>query len=158
MKRQAVADTRAGRVFVTSWWTSEGKYPLLVQGDWVEAAEEPVGDEMLGGLVRSALASSRDGVPVPDFRNDPEWRHRRGKLLKLAGVRSETQYARGTRSVSVQWDDAQPDIEMTPFRNGGRRDGFTEMPDQVIIQDAAADDAALGAAVRRALAVATDET
>jgi hypothetical protein len=154
MKRRAALDSRAGRIFVSSWSQTVGTYGAYVQGDWIEAVDETIDNLTLGGLVRSALAASRDGVPFPDFRKGPT--PERQRLLKLAGVKSETQYARGMRTVSVGVDEPGPDVMITPYRNGGRREGFTEMLDKVIMLDAGADDAALGAAVRRGLSDATD--
>jgi hypothetical protein len=158
MRRSAQVDARSGRLIVSSWDTTQGAYPATVQGDWAEAAEEPVADEAIGALVRSALAASHDGVPYPDFRNDPEPARRRRVLYKLAGVRSETAYAAGTRAVSVRTDDVSGDVRITPYRNGGRRTGFTEMLDEVITIAAVPGDAVLGSALRRALDVATDGT
>lgn len=132
---------------------TEGAYPAYVQGDWMEAADESIGDADLGLLVRSALAASRSGVPFPDFSKGPA--PERSKLLKLAGVRSETQYAMGTRSVSVAWEESEPEIKLIPCRNGGRREGFIEMPEHIIGIDPKADNATAGSAIRRALSVAT---
>ncbi|MBO0830738.1 MAG: hypothetical protein J2P29_02090 [Actinobacteria bacterium] len=143
---------------VSSRDTTQGNYPATIQGDWAEAADEPVADETIGALVRSALAASRDGVPYPDFRNDPEPARRRRALYKLAGVKSETAYATGTRAVSVKTDDVSGEMLITPYRNGGRRTGFTEMLDDVITIAGPPGDAALGVAVRRALDIATDGT
>jgi hypothetical protein len=156
MRRNAQVDVRAGRLVVSSWDATQGNYPALVQGDWAEGADEPVPDEAIGALVRSALAASRNGVPYPDFRNDPEPARRRRMVFRLAGVRSETAYAAGMRSVSVETDDSSGETRITPYRNGGRRTGFTEMLDDVITIAEPCDDAALGLAVRRALGIALD--
>ncbi len=158
MKRIAKAQLRNGRLIVSSWSATEGRFPAVIQDDWAGAADGPVGDEVCGALVRSALAASRDGVPYPDFRNDPEPGRRRKMLFKLAGVKSETDFATGMRSVSIDWNDTDPEMRITPYRNGGRRDGFTQMLDEAFTVDANANDAVLGAAVRRAMAVATDGT
>jgi hypothetical protein len=154
MRQEAAVEARGGRLFVSSW--SVTKYGASVQGGWIKAAAELVTDAVLGGLVRSALAHSRTGVPHPDFRKGPM--PERLKLLALAGVKSETQYERGLRVVSVSVDDPGSEVKITPYRNGGRREGISEMLDQVITVDASADDASLGAAVRSALVVATDGT
>ena len=152
MKRRAVVDARAGRLLVASWSITE--YRAAVQDDWIEVADEPVTNAVLGGLVRSGLANSKTRIPHPDFRSGPAPARR--KLWKLAGVRSEGAFERGTREVHVTWDDSGPDIVITPYRNGRGRDNFTGMLDQVITVSAGADDVMLGAAVRRALDVATD--
>jgi len=130
---------------VAANWDSGG---LFLQGDWVEAKNEPVSDKELGRLVRSALAACRDGVPYPD----PDLKRRRGVLLKIAGVRSESQFARGTHEVSVRWNDAEPVMTLEPYRSDGR--GFVGIRGHEITLDAAASDAVLGATIRRALAIA----
>lgn len=158
MRRLAGIDAHGDRLFVVSWWATGGNYPIYIQGDWADTISEPLSEVAIGRLVRAALAASRDGVPCPDFRNDPEGKRRRRDLLKLAGVRSETEYMRGTRHATVRWDDPAPEFKVTPHRNGGRREGFEEMLDEVAVLDAGVDDATLGAAVRRALEISTDGT
>lgn len=156
MRRSAHIQLRQGRLFVTSWSATAGRYPAFIQDEFAEAATEDVADEELGALARRALAASRDGVPYPDFRNDPEPARRRKTLFKLAGVRSETEFERATKTVSISWQDTDPEMRITPYRNAGRRQGFTQMLEQVITVNANADDDSLGAAVRQALMVATD--
>jgi hypothetical protein len=158
VRRSAEVQLRQELLIVSSWSATGGRFPAFIQDDWAQAVPEQVADAELGALVRMALAASRDGVPYPDFRNDAEPARRRKRLLKLAGVRSETEFARSTRSVSIGWQDTEPEMRITPQRNGGRREGFTQMPDQVVTVDASLDDASVGAAVRRALMVATDGT
>ncbi len=153
MKRLAIVDARAGQLFVSSYSTTAAD--MYVQGDWVEPADAQCDDARLGQLVRSALASSRTGIPHPDYLTGPT--PERLRLLKLAGVKSETQFASGTREASIEFEEGSG-IRVTPHRNGGRRAGFTEMLDQVIAAEASADDHALGSAVRRALSIATDGT
>ena len=152
MKRRAVVDARGDRLFVSSWSTTE--YGATVQDDWIEVAGEPVPDAVLGGLVRSALANSRTGIPHPDYSSGPTPAVR--KLWKLANVRSESAFERGTHALYVKYEDSTPDLVVMPYRNGGRRSGFTEMLDQAIILDARADDVMLGTAVRRALGIASE--
>ncbi len=89
MKRLAVIHARGGRLLVSSQWTSGG---LFLLGDRVEAVDEPVSDEELGRLVRSALAAGRDEVPY----SAPDMERRVGMLLKIAGVRVIRQW-HGTR-------------------------------------------------------------
>ena len=152
MKRRAVVSALSDRVLVSSWSiTNQG---FKVQGDWIETSAKPVSDATLGSLVRAALLNCQAGVPHPNLREGPTAARR--KFLKLARAKSETQYARGTREVSVRSEDPDSDLVVTPYRNGGRGSGFTEVLDQVITLDARADDAALGAAVRQALTIATD--
>ena len=157
MRRSAKVQLRRELLIISSWSATEGNFPAFIQGDWAEAVPEHVADAELGALVRQALAASREGVPYPDFRNDPELARRRKLLFKPAGVRRESEFARGTRSVSIDWQDTEPEVKITPQRNGGRREGFTQMLDQVVTVDANLDDADLGAVVRHALGVATED-
>jgi|SRR5271165_4072195 len=154
MKRRAVVSGLTDRLLVSSWSITDQGFK--VQGDWMEVSADPVSDSALGSLVRAALSNCRAGVPHPNLREGPTAERRR--FLELAGAKSEAQYARGTREVSVRSEDPDSDLIVTPYRNGGRRTGFSEMLDQVITVQARADDDALGAAVRRALGIATDGT
>jgi hypothetical protein len=152
MKRRAVVSGLSDRVLVSSWSITDQGFK--VQGDWIETSAEPVSDSTLGSMVRAALSNCQAGVPHPNLREGPT--AERCKFLKLAHAKSESQYARGTREVSVRSEDPDSDLVVTPYRNGGRGTGFTEMLDQVITVNSGVDDAALGAAIRRALSVATD--
>jgi hypothetical protein len=106
----------------------------------------------LGQLVRSALAACRVNEHVPDLRNYPEGKRRLARLHELAGVRSERGYGRGTRHVSLYWDDSGRDMELTPSE-ADRSGGFSGLAPQATLQVGAdIDDAGLGAAIRRALA------
>jgi hypothetical protein len=156
MRRSARVELRGECLIVSSWSATQGNFPALVQGDWAESAAEPVTDEVSGSLVRSALGASEDGVPYPDFRNDPEPARRRKMLFKLAKVRSESELTRGMRSVAVDWDDSGTEMKITPYSNGGPKAGFTEMLDQAFTIDSSSSDGEVGAAVRRALTIATD--
>jgi hypothetical protein len=153
MKRRAAVHARRGRLFVSSWSATEGQYPAYVPGGWIEAADEPVPDADLGDLVRLALANFKSGVPHPNFREGltPEAR----RFLDVTKAKSFAAFARRTREVDVESDDAAPNLLITPYRNEGR-DGFTEMLDKVITVAASADNVTLGAAVRRELLEATD--
>src|SRR5258708_40355640 len=145
MKRSVDIYAGGDRLLVSSQWCSGG---LFLQGDRVEAVDEPVSDEELGRLGRSALAAGRDGGPGPD----PDLERRADMLLKIAGGRSWAQLVRSTHYVSVVWDDAGPGMTVNPTRSDGR--GFAGIRGQEIAVDAAASDAVLGAAIRRALAIA----
>lgn len=155
MKRRAVVNSRGGRLFVTSYSATASGGTYVQDDDWVETTDEPVEDRALGKLVRSALAASRADVPYPDFSKGPLPGRR--KLLKLAGAKSERQYARGTRHIAVYWEDGNSPLIVKPYRNGGPRDGFSEMPEQVISLHVGSSDAELGTAVRAALIVATED-
>lgn len=73
----------------------------------------------------------------------------------MARVASEAQYERSLRKVRIGIDEPGAEIKLTPYKNAGRRLGFTEMLDQVIVLDARSDDSQLGLQIRRALDIAT---
>lgn len=150
MKRRAEVDARAGYVIVSS---------VLARGiqsvaGWVERAEQPVEDAVLGEMVRSALDVSRSGVPD----DDPEWlggsaTYRR--RLELAGVRNSGQYERGLRTVHVSQDGPEQGVRIRPLRNMGKGQ-HDDIPGAAATLPPGADDVALGAAVNAALEVAVE--
>lgn len=149
MKRIADADSYNQRLVISSLWATEGNYPLFLQGDWVRVIDHSVSDEEIGSLIRSALSASREGVPCPDPRNDPGARSRRQEFLKAAGARSETNYARKAKHVSVYWNDSEESMVVTPYKGDGV--GFEEMGDRRKIVRADCSNDELGAVVRQAL-------
>ena len=149
MKRAVDADLYNQRLVISSLWASEGNYPLFLQGDWVRVADQSIGDEEIGVLIRSALAACPEGVPCPDLRNDPGMRLRRQEFLKAAGARSERDYARKARSVSVYWDDSEETMTVTPYKGDGT--GFEGMESRRKIVRADCSDNELGAVIREAL-------
>src|SRR5712692_8770759 len=107
------------------------------------------------GAFSFRVTGSRPRMSLSATRNWAGWyarRWRRAVLLKIAGVRSESQFARGTHEVSVRWNDAEPVMTLEPYRSDGR--GFVGIRGHEITLDAAASDAVLGATIRRALAIA----
>ncbi len=76
----------------------------------MEAVDEPVSDEELGRLVRSALAAGRDEVPY----SAPDMERRVGMLLKIAGVRSAAQFVRSTHEVNVEPAAAPAFFQLMP--------------------------------------------
>jgi hypothetical protein len=153
MYREVTVDARGGHLVVASWWTSEGRYPMFLLGDWAERAEEPVDDAALGGLVREALKRCLVGVPMPDMRNDPDGSARLARLHKLGKARSARAYARTSRHVSLNWDDKKHTITLEPCQSdtGG---GFGGIPASEIVVKDNVNDAELGRAVRQAIAAA----
>lgn len=151
MKRLVDVDSYNKRLVIASSWATTGNYPLFLQGDWVRAVTESVSDEELGSLVRSALEACRDGVPRPDPSRDSDVQRRRGQFLKEAGARSETQYARKARHVSVYWNDAEAEMKVASHKSDGV--GFEGMADSDIIIRADSSNNELGSAIRRAISV-----
>jgi hypothetical protein len=151
MKRLVEADLYNQRLIISSSWTTEGNYPLFLQGDWVRVVDESVNDEEVGRLIRSALAASRDDVPYPDPRNDSDTKHRRREFLRNAGARSETEYARKACHVSVYFNDTEENMTITPHRGDGI--GFEGMADKLCTVRTDSSDSELGAVIRQALSV-----
>lgn len=80
----------------------------------------------LGALVREALAESRTGVPMVNFRDpaqDPMV-----PLLTLAGVKSWDGYARSMRACFIDLDDDEPGYLIRPTRNESRA-GLVDLPE-----------------------------
>jgi hypothetical protein len=144
-------DARGDHLVIASNWTSEGTYPLFFLGEWAKRADEPVGDEVLGGLVRDAFKACRVGVPTPDMRNDPEGEARLAALRELGGVRSNTAYVRTSRHVSLLWDDKKRTIDLASHQSRASG-GFEGIRDAEIVVKVRIRDAELGRAVRRAVA------
>lgn len=69
-------------------------------------------------------------------------------ILDELGLSSFSQYMKGTRSVGANADGGQ--ITLTPYRNGGPRNGFVPISDSAAVVDGASDEA-VGDAVLRAL-------
>jgi hypothetical protein len=117
-----------------------------VLNGWVASATNAIANAELGKLVRSALATSTNNVPMPDF-SQPQ-----PNLLKLfatLGVKTEAQFGKGNLLVSISQNDGR--IGLLPTRNLGRRGGFDHLPDLRTQVPDTIDDAALGEDIRRAL-------
>jgi len=151
MYRSASVDARGDHLVVASNWTSEGKYPLFFLGEWAERAEEPVSDEALGGLVREAFKACRVGVPVPDWRDNPEGEARLAALRALGGVRSQMAYVRTSRHVSLRWDDKKRTIRLASCQSRASG-GFEGIRGAEIVVKHRIGNAELGRAVRQAIA------
>ena len=152
MKRKVSIDARGDRAVVASLWSSGASGGLYFLGEWAEGADEPVSDEALGSLVREAFRECRAGVPKPAFRNDPDLKRRSARRLALAGVRSHAAYGKNSRHVSLTWDDATGKIELMPHESD-RGGGFSGLADLSFTVQADVDNAELGSAIRRAIAV-----
>jgi hypothetical protein len=150
MRRMAHIDERDGQLIVSSWWPC-GERPVFVPGNWAQAAGEPVSDEALGAMVRSALAACRETTPRMLPWDSAAVRRRYARLHKLAGARFHRSYVRGLRHVSVYWDDSEPAMGLTPTCADGRG-GFRGIKGTESRVSAGASNAGFGAAVRAAIA------
>jgi hypothetical protein len=150
MRRMADIDERGGQLIVSSWWPCGGR-PVFVPGDWAQAAGEPVSDEALGVMVRSALAACRETAPGMLPWDSRAVRRRYARLHKLAGARSHRSYAQGLRHVSVYWDDCESTMRLTPTCPDGRG-GFRGIKGGESRVSVGAGNAGFGAAIRSAIA------
>jgi hypothetical protein len=153
MYREVTVDARGDHLVVASWWTSEGRYPLFLLGEWAKRAEEPVDAAALGGLVREAFKGCLVGVPMPDIYDDPEGDARLARLHKLGKARSARAYARISRHISVRWDDEKRTIKLVPTQSD-TSGGFAGIRGAEIVVKDNISDADLGSAVREAIAAA----
>lgn len=153
MKRIAAVDERDGLLLVQSWSQTCGAHPLRVQNEWLQVADGRTDDDVLGHLVRLALAESQTGVPSGNVRALAAAAER--KTLSAAGVKSPAAYERRVRHIAISLDEEQRLLEIMPYNKPGKADGFTIMAGAEIHLDGDVDDAALGREVRRALQIAT---
>lgn len=141
-------DERHGRLYVLSW-SSMGHGSLRGNG-WVCSTDQqlPVGE--FGALIREALAQSRTGVPMVNFRIPSE--SPVTPLLALAGVKSYEGYSRSMRACFIDLDDTEPGYLIRPTRNHPR-DGLIDLPDAQIRLPTSVTDPQLGDAVRRGVSL-----
>ena len=137
----AEIDERHDRLFVLSWSS-------MVAGrranGWVRSVDRSASAPRLGALVREALAESRTGVPMVNFRDpaqDPMV-----PLLRLAGVKSWDGYARSMRACFIDLDDGQAGYLIRPTRNESRS-GLVDLPEAQLRVSADASDNQIGQAV-----------
>jgi len=137
----AEIDERHGRLFVLCWSS-------MVAGrranGWVRSVDRSVSASSLGALVREALAESRTGVPLVNFRDpaqDPMV-----PLLTLAGVKSWDGYALRMRACFIDLDDEKPGYLIRPTRNESRG-GLVDLPEAQTRLPADVSDEQFGAAV-----------
>lgn len=107
-----------GRIYVVSHSRVVGG-PSVVNG-WCKVIAGSASDDDLGGLVVEGLdVGDRD---MPEVSKEDLKRLLR-PLFKLAGVKSFTAFAAGTKSVGVERDLAGS-YTVIPTENRGRRGGF----------------------------------
>lgn len=145
MPAWAEIDEWHGRLFVLSWSS-------MVAGrranGWVRSVDRSVSAPHLGAVVREALAESRTGVPMVNFRDpaqDPMV-----PLLTLAGVKSWDGYARSMRACFIDLDDEQPGYLFRPTRNESRG-GLVDLPEAQMRRSADASDVQVGEAALAAV-------
>jgi hypothetical protein len=141
----AFIDCRDGDFYVQSWDYSTGRYPMLSQGTWYTKIGGGHTAE-LGAAVRAALSHSQSGVEFTEERRAEQHKTRRA-LLKLAGVRGETQYQTGLSTIMVKNHEGQDDLEVTIYDNPNPRKNLTSRPGLIYIVKASSDEE-LGSRVR----------
>jgi hypothetical protein len=82
-------------------------------------------DDALARLVLAALAESELRIRTPSAATNPL-----SPVLRLAGVKSLSEFMRGARAVRVVVVDDE--IEITPMRNAGARRGFEFLEEKSI--------------------------
>ena len=97
-----------------------------------------------GRALRDSLAASVSNVPHPR-----SWAHHFDRFLEVADVKNWRAFVKNTRSVGVEDDGVS--LILTPSRNQGARDGFTELLDRARQLPADASDEELGKALDAAL-------
>ena len=143
----AGVDLRAGILIVDS--SSKTKAGFWCTNGWFRLVEETADNEELGRLVLEALSLSRHGMADPVLRGVPN-----AHILKALGMRSQLAFMKGTRSVNIERQSGR--VTLSPHENRGRG-GFVSIRGAEFAVEAGmeTDPAAVGAAVRRALAMAT---
>ena len=140
---------RAGTCIVDSSSMAKAGYWLF--NGWFQLLDESADDGVLGRTVLEALSQSplHHGIANPRLRSVPN-----APILKALGVRSQLAFMKGSRHVGIRRADGH--VTFHPYENRGRG-GFVEVRGAEFAVEAGmeADPAAVGAAVRRALAVAT---
>jgi hypothetical protein len=131
-------------------------HPWQRTTEGLEIASEPyvcvpadVDAERLGEVVLGVLSAPGQILPHPT-----SWKGLAKPRLEAAGVKSESAFMLGTRSVAVEWLNEGLRFEAT--RNGGSHGpekGFHPLPHSSVSVDAHADARTIGAAVKSALSL-----
>lgn len=136
-------DLRQGQFIVASF--SKTPPGFWVVNEHFAMVEETVGDETLGQQVLAALeASNQTLLDVPPKPTMP--------VMAELGLRTYSQYVKGTLSVLVALEDDV--LEITPTRNEGPREGFAHLNEKRRVVANLRSAEALGAAVREAMSQA----
>ena len=132
---------RESELIVASY--SKTSAGLWVMNGWLRQLHQEATDDGLGAVIVSALDASENDIDVPVVDPNPDT-----TLLKMLGLRSYGVFMVGTQCVRVSRDGST--IQVTPKRNGGGRNGFTELTDRTERLEAPTD-RQVGAAVRGSL-------
>jgi hypothetical protein len=90
---------------------------------WLRQVRAETDDGGLGAAIMSALDASENDIDTPAPNSNPD-----APLLKMLGLRSYGAFMIGTQCIRVTRDGGA--MQITPKRNGGGRDGFTELTDR----------------------------
>jgi hypothetical protein len=112
---------RESELIVASY--SQTTAGLWVMNGWLRQLRQETDDEGLGALILSALDASKNNIDVPVIDPNPD-----APLLKMLGLRSYGVFMVGTQCVRVNRDVGT--IQVTPKRNRGGQNGFTELTDR----------------------------
>jgi hypothetical protein len=142
--KSASVNWRKGAYFLHPLASSQGGVPSLFIGPVVKL-EDNVGGAVLGAAVMRALEASRHDEPWPK-----QWTGRTKPLLDAAGVKSDSAFHKGLKSVRVDLQEGIVEILPTTSKVPGK--GAEALPGQEI-KIPLADAEALGTAVLQALAI-----
>lgn len=138
---------RAGLVFVQTTHQTTAGFGFI-QDEFALVSISQLGE--MGSAVRSALASSRENVPLPSREVLSKFAARQRALLRAARVRSYKEFLCGSKMVSVRMDEQQ--VTLVPWKNLGRRDGYVPVKDKDTVVPVSSPDVELGAAIIKSLA------
>jgi hypothetical protein len=122
MEQSANVYKRESELIVASY--SKTTAGLWVMNGWLRQLHQEADDESLGVVIVSALDASENDIDVPVVDPNPD-----APLLKMLGLRSYGVFMVGTQCVRISRDGDT--IQVTPKRNGGGRNGFTELTDRI---------------------------
>jgi len=112
---------RESELIVASYSTTTAGF--WVMNGWLRQVRAEADDGDLGAAIMSALDASENDIDMPAPTSNPD-----APLLKMLGLRSYGAFMIGTQCVRVTRDGGA--MQIPPKRNGGGRDGFTELTDR----------------------------
>lgn len=120
--RMASIYRRNGKYYVTAssktrdgFWLEEGPVDVLDTPDFAALADS----------VHSALERSTFGIRAPK-----DWSSHVNRVVEAAGLKRFSAFAKGTAHVSVREADGR--LRVTPYRNGGSREGYLGLEDEAL--------------------------
>lgn len=119
-------DLREGE-YIISTYSRVSRGPWVLDGTPTRVPYGAAADEV-GAQVHTALGKSREGLEPLTRDSKPAQ-----PLLDLLGLPNYSSYLKGTKSVEVYAEatDAGQNIEVTPQRNEGPREGFAPIEEEV---------------------------